>query len=24
MRETARNFCETAHLLQDAMKNPGA
>jgi hypothetical protein len=23
MRETARNFCETAQLLQDAMRNGG-
>ena len=23
MRETARNFCETAQLLQGAMRNPG-
>jgi DNA-binding transcriptional ArsR family regulator len=24
MRETARNFCETAALLQGAMRNPGS
>jgi hypothetical protein len=24
MRETARNFCETAQLLQGAMRNPGS
>jgi hypothetical protein len=24
MRETARNFCETAQLMQSAMRNPGA
>ena len=24
MRETARNFCETATLLQGAMRNPVA
>ena len=23
MRETARNFCETAQLMQSAMRNPG-